>query len=193
MARNREFDTDKVLDKAIRLFWHKGFNGISTQEMIDEFKISKSSMYGAFGDKMKLFIAALEKYRNEISDDTTKRLQHCGSVKNEIKAILISTVKKSLADKDYKGCFIVNSCIELAPHDEAIADIVIDHRKKMEKAFEVAIKRGIKNGEFSATINPEAISMIICNTINGIQVDAKYLRSKKHFDNVINAVLGLLN
>ena len=52
MARNREFNTEAVLDKAIELFWSKGFNGVSTQELIDGFGISKSSMYGAFGDKM---------------------------------------------------------------------------------------------------------------------------------------------
>ncbi|NJM25383.1 MAG: TetR/AcrR family transcriptional regulator [Bacteroidia bacterium] len=60
MARNREFNTEKVLNKAIQLFWQNGYNGVSTQELISDFEISKSSMYGAFGDKMELYIAALE-------------------------------------------------------------------------------------------------------------------------------------
>lgn len=193
MARTREFDTDKFLDKAISLFWHKGYNGISTQELADAFHISKSSMYAAFGDKKQLYTAALEKYRTQIADDTVQRLKNCKNVKTEIKNILVSIVKKSLIDKDRKGCFIVNSCIELAPHDENISTIVQDHRKIMEAAFAAAIRRGIADKEFSTNINPETISIIICNAINGIQVDAKYLKGNKYFENIINSIISLLH
>jgi len=60
MARTKDFDEDKVLQKAMNLFWHKGYNGTSMQDLVDGLGISRSSMYDTFGDKHTLFIRALE-------------------------------------------------------------------------------------------------------------------------------------
>lgn len=191
MARNREFNTETVLDKAIELFWNKGFNGVSTQELIDGFGISKSSMYGAFGDKMKLFIAALKRYSLNATSVIELRLEQTEDVKKEICAIISDMCKHPKIM--VKGCFIVNSATELAPHNKEIADIVLAHQLRLKDAFTNAIKRGIKNGEIAHKENPECISMTICNTISGMHVDTKYIRDKKYFDSVINSIGELLN
>jgi len=193
MARNREFETDEVLDKAIDLFWNKGYNGVSTQEMIDEFGISKSSMYGAFGDKMELFILALERYRGRLYNEANEELENGRDVKAQIGLTLKNIVKKALADSRHKGCFVVNSCIELAPHNEQIAKIVTEHQQNMEELFTKAIQRGIKTGDIPAGKNAKALSRTICNTISGIEVDARYIRSKQHFADIIDNVMALLD
>lgn len=193
MARIREFNTADVLEKAINLFWHKGYNGVSTQDLIDAFGISKSSMYAAFGNKKNLFIAALEKYQHDIANDTIKKLQDCVLVKNEIRVMLTATLKRSLSDKNSRGCFVVNTCVELAPHSSEIAAMLKKHKKKIEAAFADAVKRGIGRGELSGSISPEASAMVISNAITGIQVDAKYIRDKKYFENVINGVMMILD
>ncbi len=193
MARTREFNTDKVIDTAINLFWEKGYSGVSTQDLIDKFKISKSSMYGAFGDKMQLFIIALERYRLQVYDEIITRLQNCTSVSKEIKAIFTDVSRRALADKKSRGCFIVNTTIELASHHKQIASLVMKHRKNLEKAFETAIKRGIQNGEFPLHKNAAVLGRIFCNVLSGIQVDAKYLGNQEYFEELINAQMGLLH
>jgi TetR/AcrR family transcriptional repressor of nem operon len=189
MARNREFNTEEVLDKAIELFWNKGFNGVSTQELIDKFGISKSSMYGAFGDKIKLFIVSLERYHLQVLDHLEDRLSNCINVRNEIKEILTDVCKIKLEEGKDKGCFIVNSCIELASHNDEIASIMREHRKRLENAFVTAIKRAIQQGDISNTKNPVAISRMICNTISGIKVDTKYIKDETYFNDIINTVI----
>jgi TetR/AcrR family transcriptional regulator, transcriptional repressor for nem operon len=87
---------------------------------------------------------------------------------------------------------VVNSAVELAPHNKEIAIITLDHRKRLEKVFTNAIKRGIEGGEISNQIDPTAISRTICNTISGIQVDTKYIKNKKYFESIINSVVELL-
>jgi len=190
MARNREFDTEGVLDNATDLFWDKGFNGVSTQELVDRFGISKSSMYGAFGDKMKLFITVLKRYSLQATSNLENRLNESKDVKKEITSILNDISKRSL--EICKGCFIVNTAIELAPHNERIAAITRDHRRRLEAAFTMAIRKGIERGEISDNKNPEAISRTICNIISGIQVDTKYIKEKKYFETIIITVGELL-
>ena len=193
MARNREFDTEKVLNKAVELFWNRGYNGVSTQELIEEFGISKSSLYAAFGDKMQLFITALERYRQQVADDTAKRLQYCTDTRKEIKKIFTDIAQKASVDKVSKGCLVVNSCIELAPYNSEIAGIVRDHRKKLETIFANAIRRGIEKNEIPRGKDPQSLSRVLCTAINGIQVDARYLKDKKYFDDVIRSVLEILD
>ncbi|WP_291131619.1 TetR/AcrR family transcriptional regulator [Flavobacterium sp. UBA7682] len=193
MARIREFNTDEALDKVMVLFWDKGFNGVSTQEIIDELNISKSSMYGAFGDKMELFVACLNRYQHKILNQLTNQLTHTNSVKSQIKKVLTGVYTEALADKSQKGCFIVNSSIELAPHDEKIARIVSEHRAKVETIFEQAISAGINNGQITNEKNAKQISSLLCNTLNGIYVDSKYIRNKKSFENVVNSVMMVLD
>lgn len=192
MARIREFNTEMVLDKAVLLFWKRGFNGVSTQELIDEFGISKSSLYGAFGDKLQLFMMSLERYRLGIIAKIIPRLDNCILVKNEIKKILTETSNDALSDKDQKGCFIVNCSIELAPHNGEIARVILTHRIRIEAAFTSALKRAIKSGEISSQKNPEKISRLICNAMSGIYVEAKYIRDKKYFAGLISAILETL-
>lgn len=67
MARVKEFDEDVVLDKAVALFWTKGYNGTSAQDLVDHLGISRSSLYGTYGDKHTLFLKALQRYREKNS------------------------------------------------------------------------------------------------------------------------------
>lgn len=193
MARSKQFDEAVALDKAIQLFWHKGYNGISTQEITEALAISKSSMYGTYRSKMDWYVAALEKYGNNIASETTRRLQQATVIKKEIRSILSDLVKEALADADYKGCFMVNSCVELAPHDKQIATIVIQHRRKMEKAFVNALKKGIAERELPGSIDVTATAAFICTCISGIQTDAKYLRDKKYFNGIVEGIMKLLD
>src|SRR5271170_6573535 len=62
IGRPREFDTDAALEKAMRLFWAKGYEGTSVADLTGEMRISRPSLYAAFGDKQSLFRAALERY-----------------------------------------------------------------------------------------------------------------------------------
>lgn len=193
MARTREFVTDDVIQKALSLFWDKGYNGVSTQTLIEEFGISKSSMYGAFGDKKSLFVEALNQYRNQVSKPLIELLDNCTEVKKTLRRILNAQIKQILEDKDYKGCFMVNTVIELVPHDVDIAKIVKENRNEVETAFARAIKKAIKNGEISRNKNPESISRFLFNTMNGIYVDAKYFKDKKIFDDVVKTALSVLD
>src|SRR5471030_2195899 len=116
MARTKDFDENEVLNKAIDIFWHKGYNGTSMQDLVDGLGISRSSLYDTYGDKHTLFIKALESYQNEGSRKICAIVNSAAPAKETIKQLLDLITGELLVDQIHKGCFMVNAEVEVAPH-----------------------------------------------------------------------------
>src|SRR5688572_30165055 len=129
MARVKEFDEDMVLDKAVALFWSKGYNGTSAQDLVDHLEISRSSLYGTYGDKRTLFLKSLQRYREKMSGSFIKMIQESEDAEETITEIFKSLLAESRDDSIPKGCFMVNSTVELASFDEEIADLIRENEK----------------------------------------------------------------
>jgi TetR/AcrR family transcriptional regulator, transcriptional repressor for nem operon len=192
MARTREFDEAKVIDIATNLFWKNGYHGVSTQDLIDAFGMSKSSMYGAYHDKRNLFILALENYRKNASQGMMDAMKGNKSVKETITILLNNIITETVGDTDCKGCFIVNTAIELAAHDSKIADILRENRNNIINSFSVAIQKGIDNQELATTNNAKAIASYFYNLINGMRVDAKIHKDRSQYSEIVNVALSVL-
>src|SRR5579871_2078456 len=126
MARIKEFDTNEALDKAIDLFWDKGYNACSMQDIVEGLGLSRSSIYETFGDKRQLFLEALKKYQRAALEAMEKDINAASDVREVLKQIFGSILPGNQNCSLEKGCFMVNSAIELAPHDPEIAAIVKD-------------------------------------------------------------------
>jgi TetR/AcrR family transcriptional regulator, transcriptional repressor for nem operon len=193
MARTREFDEEKIIKIATNLFWSKGYNAVSTQDLIDAFGISRSSMYGAYKDKRSLFILALQQYRQTASQNMLNALSESTSFFDTITSLLNQIIKETITDSKSKGCFIVNTAIELAPHDKEILEIIRENRKNIIEALTQAIQKGIDNKELSKNNNPKALANYFYNLINGLRVDAKVIKEKLNYQDTIQIALTVLN
>ncbi|QLE00061.1 TetR/AcrR family transcriptional regulator [Galbibacter sp. BG1] len=189
MARKREFDEEVVLETAKNLFWKKGYNAVSTQDLIDAFGISKSSMYGAFKDKKSLFKLALKHYTHNTSEKMIAILNENNSFQQTIHGILQQLVKENMCDAESKGCFMVNTAIELAPHDEEILTIVQQNRKNIIAAISKAIQKGIDVKELSEKNDPEALANYFYTLINGLRVEGKVVKDQKSYDDTLKIAL----
>jgi TetR/AcrR family transcriptional regulator, transcriptional repressor for nem operon len=192
MARNREFDENEVIEKAVNLFWNKGYNAVSTQDLIEAFGISRSSMYGAYKDKRSLFILALQHYRQTASQGMLNILSTNLTFTETITHLLKLTIKDCLEDKQSKGCFIVNTAIELAPHDKEILEIIQENRNNIIEALSKAIQFGIDTNELTKNNNPKALANYFYNLINGLRVDAKVTKDKLNYQDTIKIALTVL-
>jgi len=81
MARLKEFNEEDALDKAVAIFWNKGYNGTSAQDLVTHLGLSRSSLYDTFGDKHSLFIKALQRYQKKSYDDVSSLLQKSTNIK----------------------------------------------------------------------------------------------------------------
>lgn len=193
MARTKEFNEEKALDKAIEIFWHKGYNGTSAQDLVTHLGISRSSLYDTFGDKQKLFAQSLLRYQKQSQDQVIKLLDDSENVKETLHDIFKQAVIESLEDRITKGCFMVNSSVELAMHDEDIAKIVKSNSQTMEQVFTKAVKKGQESRHISKQQDARVLARFIFNNYSGIRVLARTgERDKQVYDDIVKAVFSIL-
>lgn len=193
MARTKEFNEDQALDKAIEIFWHKGYNGTSAQDLVTHLGLSRSSLYDTFGDKQKLFAQSLRRYQKQSQDQISTLLNESENIKETLHAIFKQAVIESLQDRITKGCFMVNSSVELAMHDDEIAKIVKNNSQIMEEVFTKAVKKGQDAGHISKATNARVLARFIFNTYSGIRVLARTgERDKQVYDDIVSTMLSLL-
>jgi TetR/AcrR family transcriptional repressor of nem operon len=193
MARTKDFDEDEVLAKAVRLFWHKGYNGTSMQDLVDGLGISRSSLYDTYGDKHALFMKSLESYKNTVSSQMCTIISDTVSAKEAIKQLLDLTTSQLLSDEQHNGCFMVNAEVEVAPHDKEVSSMICQGDQQVEDAFYRAIKKGQENGELNNKKDARALARFIFNTVKGIRVSAKSTSDKRFFDDIIQLTMSVLD
>lgn len=192
MARTKEFNEIEILDKAIDLFWFKGYNGASMQDVVDSLGLSRSSIYDTFGDKHQLYISALEQYRKQAAGGLIDMVKQSISPIQTIQQLLEMLSNDSLNTVCNKGCFMTNSTIELAPHDPEIHKIVKDNMQDIEEAFYNLVKKGQDLGEITNQNDARSLARFLFNTISGIRVAAKSGADKAVYQDIIHVTLSVL-
>lgn len=194
MPRLKVFNEEEALDKAIEIFWHKGYNGTSAQDLVTHLSLSRSSLYDTFGDKRSLFISALERYQKQSFIKLSVLLDGSDNIKDAFKKIFNQAVSESLEDESFtKGCFVVNTSIELAIHDKEIAKIVNENRKRTEALFLSAIKSGQDKGEISKLTEARLLGRFLYNNYIGIRVLARSaITEKQVFDDVVKVISDII-
>lgn len=193
MARTKEFNEDQALDKAIEIFWHKGYNGTSAQDLVDYLSLSRSSIYDTFGDKEKLFIKSLQRYQKKAQDQIIQLFEESENIKETIRDIFRQAVLESLEDRITKGCFMVNTSVELAMHNEKIAKIVENNRQIMEGVFTKAIQKGQDLKHISNKTDARILARFIFNNYSGIRVLARTgERDKEVYDDIVKTMFSIL-
>lgn len=193
MARTKDFDEEEVLDKAMNLFWDKGYNGTSMQDLVDGLGISRSSLYDTFGDKHSLFIRALENYRQNAGKQMSELIANSPSAKAAVRTMLDNNVNELVKDKQHKGCFLVNASVEMASHDPEVSAMLCQNDSQVEGYFYEAIRKGQESGEISEQKDARALARFILNAIKGIRVTAKSVSDRKMFEDIIDLAMSVLD
>lgn len=193
MARTKDFDQDEVLERAMNLFWHKGYNGTSMQDLVDRLGISRSSMYDTFGDKHSLFIRALENYKKGGQLRIQSIVDNAPSAKEAIRQVFTHTVRELLNDDQHKGCFLVNAGVEMAPHDAEVNKVICENDRELEDCFAENITKGQETGEISGKQDSHALAQFMVNSIKGIRVNAMSGADEKAFSDIVALTMRALD
>jgi TetR/AcrR family transcriptional repressor of nem operon len=193
MARPREFDEAAVLDAAIERFWQSGYEATSVRDLADEINIAGASLYNAFGDKRSLYERALNRYLDQTFRKRIRRLEPSLPPREAIIAFLQEIVKRSLADKQRRGCMLVNSAIESAPHDAKFFDIVAIFLDEVERFFFRCVSNGQKDGTITRAYSAEDLSRSLLGALLGIRVLARVRPERKLLEGLLRPIFGLLD
>ena len=193
MARPREFDEAAVLDAAIARFWQHGYEATSVRDLADEMNIAGASLYNAFGDKRTLYEHALNRYLDQSFRERIRRLEPGLPPREAIVAFLQEIVKRSLTDRQRRGCMLVNSAIESAPHDDKFFDIVATFLDEVEQFFFRCVSSGQKDGTITKANSAEDISKSLLSILLGIRVLARVKPERKLLEGLLRPIFGLLD
>ncbi|WP_165422878.1 TetR/AcrR family transcriptional regulator [Ktedonosporobacter rubrisoli] len=192
MARPKTFDRTQMLDKAIELFWNRGYEATSIHDLLAHLGIRRQSLYDTFGDKHTLFLEALRRYEARNIASTVDVLEGPGSGKAAIEAVFRSTVQTLACTEPPRGCMIVNTAIELAPHDEEIARCVSASVTRTQQAFYHALVRAQEHDEIHPQLDLLALARFLTSSLQGLNITAKAVRDARQLQEIANVALSLL-
>ena len=193
MARQKEFEREEVLEKALEVFWCKGYNATSFQTLTEGMSINRQSIYDTYGDKHTLFIKALESYQRENSGQVCNIINADLPSKEVVRRLLEMIIGELTSDRSHKGCFMVNAEVEVAPHDPEVSKLICANDQQVEDAFYLVIKKGQENGEIKNTEDARALARFTFNTVKGLRVTAKSTNDKAIFEDIIKMALSVLD
>ena len=173
------------------LFWRNGYEATGLTDLTTEMGIGRQSLYNAFGDKHSLFVEAMKHYASRNSQPLIDILRAPGSGVNNIRQALEAVVS-FMTSGDCCGCLVTNSIVELAPHDEEVAEVVRSAIARVEKAFRNAVDRSLESGEISADTDARAMARFLNNTLHGMVVMAKASASKVALKDVVKIAISKL-
>lgn len=193
MARPREFDEATALEAAIACFWHRGYEATSMRDLASSMGISGPSLYNAFGDKRTLFIAALERYLDHSTRARIKRLEDSLPPKKAIRGFIEEIIERSLNDRERRGCFLINSALEVAPHDRELGAMIAGRLGEIEAFFRRSIKAAQAEGVVPSARNPADLARLLLGVLLGIRVLARSKPDRSLLEGVARPALALLD
>jgi TetR/AcrR family transcriptional repressor of nem operon len=189
MARTKAFDPTSALDRALALFWCRGYSATTLQELLEQMGISRQSLYDTYGDKHQLFLAALDRYCDVHATVPLRPLREGGPLREALGAVLRGLIAEA-AQGEQRGCFLVNCAIECAPHDADVATRVAAGVRATEDLFATALRHAQQTGEIVAHHSPELLARYLVTAMQGLRVQAKALPDPLVLEPVIELVLA---
>ena len=192
MARPREFEEQFVLKAVMQCFWNRGYEATSVKDLVAKTGITAASLYNAFGDKRALFRAALDQY---IESSVGERIRRCETLapRKAIEGFLQDILNRSLSDRDHKGCLLVNSALEIAPHDAEFQEVIATVFRRIEGFFLKCIKAGQADSTITPSVPARDLAHHLLAVLMGVRVLTRVRPERALLEGVIRSALAVLD
>lgn len=184
MSRPQEFSTSEALHQAMGVFWRKGYEATSLTDLLAATGLSKSSLYATFGSKRDLFLTAFDAYRQARARDAHQVLQQAPA-RQAIDAFFHQLFADVVTDQPALGCMSINQAVELAPHDPAVRERVVQDLRLMEEVLTQAIARGQQDGSLTSPRPARDLAKLLVLAFPGLQVMARAGYSQLELDDAL--------
>ena len=192
MARPREFDEGVVLDAVVRCFWARGYESTSVKDLMERTGLTAASLYNAYGDKRAMFRTALDHYTKSSIE---ARVRRCEALppRDAIRSFFDDILRRSLSDRENKGCMLVNSALEMAPHDPEFREAIAGTLKRIESFFLACVEKGQANGTISASRPAVGLAQHLLSVLMGVRVLARVRPERTLLEGAIATALASLD
>ncbi|MEA3029146.1 MAG: hypothetical protein QOG13_471 [Sphingomonadales bacterium] len=170
-GRPRSFNTDDVLARVRDTFWRYGYAGTSMDQLSAATGLHKPSLYGAFGDKKRLYLAALDNYLAQVRADFAEALA-VPTLAESLYAVTERSIEKYTGESEGgTGCFMMNTAMPEAAEDPEISRVVRESMDGLDRALFRRFQKAIDAGELPPSADPQALAMIL--VANNYELSAK--------------------
>ena len=170
MPWEKSFDEDAVVGKAMKVFWEKGYEATSISDLIEGTGIGRGSLYNAFGGKQALFTQALSKYHGENHRATLAKLEALDDPLNAIRGLFAAVLEETVEDKAKKGCFLINTTLELWTHDAKTQAVIKKGHDETIAFFRRCIEVAQAREEIPSSVDALSTAKVLLSLMIAIRV-----------------------
>jgi AcrR family transcriptional regulator len=190
MARPRSFNPDEALDLARDVFWQKGFQGTSLDDITAATGLAKPSLYAAFGDKNALFLKVLDRYHGRIIANAERILNEGPSAREAIERWLRGFVPFCSGIKGSRGCLSINTAADGASEQKEVRKRVERFNRKLEELLRNRLRAD--RAQFSDAFDPDSAARTILAIYLGLMIMAKHAPDAARVRATLNQAMKLL-
>ena len=191
MPRTAEFDKSQVLDQAMEIFWRKGYEAASLQDLLSGMGLSKSSFYLAFGSKEELFLAALTRYQDILETEFSMELSQAPGA-----LVFLQGYLEAIADnrrgEALKGCLLMNTASEFSQRNPAVAKATRQGVNRLTRLLAQAVQQAQAEGDVSAGADADQLGTFLLTTVSGLKTLAKAGTPRKRLRATVAAAIAYL-
>lgn len=170
-GRPRGFDTDAALGRALEVFWRRGFEGATLEELTAAMGVSRPSLYAAFGDKESLFRKALDRYESGFAERSSAALAE--PTARAVAGHVLATVVEGLGDPDRpRGCLIVQAALTCGPGSERVRAELAARREAWVATLRARFERAVAEGDLPPDADAAALARLLATVAHGLSVQA---------------------
>jgi TetR/AcrR family transcriptional regulator, transcriptional repressor for nem operon len=189
-GRPRSFDADAAVERAMSVFWSRGYHATALPDLLRATELSRGSLYAAFGDKHSLFLRALDRY---IADALT-RMDNEFDPRREpldgLRAYLAGYVDRTSGSNGRRGCLLVATAMEMAGRDAEVDRRIANFFKAMEAKVADALSRTKAAGKLADGVEPSSVARILVCFVEGLRVVGKTAPTRNTSQATVDALLG---
>ncbi len=192
MPRTQEFDANEALDRAVALFWKKGFFDSSMDDLVKATGVSRYGIYGTFGNKREFFKASLRSYADRIVSHMQRPLRKRDASLAEIQEYFAKLLQLAGSDRGRLGCLICNTATEVAPHDEDVGRAVRAVFDEYSRVFKRALRNAQARGEIGKDRDISALAWYLTGVMQGMAVMARAGYGKERIREFVKVAMRTL-
>ena len=189
-GRPRQFETGAALDKAMLVFWRQGYRGTSLDDLTDAMEINRPSLYGAFGDKEKLFLSVIDHYRFKFLVPPARRLLECENLSDGLTQYMRAMGTVILNGETPPGCMIACLLSDECCDSEIIKAKLVESIQAADSTFERLFEQHIT--ELKEGVNPSAAAGLLTAIMHGLSIRARAGASRNELLKIWKQFMNLL-
>jgi AcrR family transcriptional regulator len=170
-GRPRSFDLDKALDRALKVFWRKGYEGASMPDLTRAMGINRPSLYAAFGNKEALFLKAIDRYVQGPASHVSEALKERTAL-DVVNSLLCGTIELITDSRNPRGCFMVQGALACGDKADRIRREMVKQRAAFETALAERFNRAMTEGDLPPGSDPDDLARYVATISHGMAVQA---------------------